>query len=84
MGSVQAQSSCSVTNRSSSRAAGGGSDCGPWIGSQRRCGEYRNWSALDSAKSMMRDVPPKCTAGFARHSVSSSKRLAPPQRVHLP
>jgi hypothetical protein len=35
-------------------------------------------SALDSAKSMMRDVPPKCTAGFARQSVSSSKRLPLP------
>ncbi len=30
--------------------------------------------ALDSAKSMIRDLPPKNTAGLARLSVSSSRR----------
>jgi hypothetical protein len=34
--------------------------------------------ALDSAKSMMRDLPPKYTAGLARISVSSCRRLPRP------
>src|SRR4051794_16964 len=38
--------------------------------------------ALDSAKSMMRDLPPKKTAGLARRSVSSISRLPrPPART---
>jgi hypothetical protein len=35
-------------------------------------------SAFDSAKSMIRDLPPKYTAGFARLSVSSISRLPRP------
>src|ERR1700722_6143855 len=34
--------------------------------------------ALDNAKSMMRDLPPKYTAALARRSVSSSRRLPRP------
>ena len=35
-------------------------------------------SALESAKSTMRDLPPKYTAGFARRSVSSMSRVPRP------
>ena len=35
-------------------------------------------TAFDSAKSMMRDLPPKYTAGLARRSVSSMSRLPRP------
>jgi hypothetical protein len=39
-------------------------------------------SAFDRAKSMIRDLPPKGTAGLARLSVSSSNRLPrPPART---
>ncbi len=41
----------------------------------RRMPEF---SAFDSAKSMIRVLPPKYTAGFARVSVSSSSRLPRP------
>ena len=41
----------------------------------RRMPEF---NALDSAKSMMRDLPPKYTAGFARMSVNSISRLPRP------
>ena len=41
----------------------------------RRMPEF---SALDRAKSMMRDLPPKWTAGLARRSVSSISRLPRP------
>jgi hypothetical protein len=45
----------------------------------RRMPEF---SAFDSAKSMIRDVPAKKTAGFARRSVSSMSRLPrPPART---
>src|SRR5262245_15032336 len=40
------------------------------------------FKALDRAKSMMRDLPPKNTAGLARRSVSSMRRLPrPPART---
>src|ERR1700709_1959226 len=46
----------------------------------RRMPEFR---ALDNAKSMMRDLPPKYTAGLARVSVSSwSRDPRPPARTY--
>src|SRR5438128_1032504 len=44
----------------------------------RRMPEF---SAFDSAKSMIRDLPPKNTAGFARRSVSSISRLPRPPAI---
>ena len=45
----------------------------------RRMPEF---SAFDSAKSMIRDLQPKYTAGLARRSVSSISRLPrPPART---
>jgi hypothetical protein len=45
----------------------------------RRMPEF---NAFESAKSMMRVLPPKCTAGLARRSVSSFSRLPrPPART---
>src|SRR3982751_4201975 len=45
----------------------------------RRMPELRQ---VESAKSMMRNLPPKGTAGFARHSVSGPRRAPrPPART---
>ena len=51
-----------------------------WVATPiRRMPEFR---ALERAKSMMRDLPPKNTAGLARLSVSSISRLPrPPARM---
>ena len=51
-----------------------------WVATQmRRTPEFK---ALDRAKSMIRVLPPKKTAGLARRSVSSSSRLPlPPART---
>ena len=51
-----------------------------WVATpMRRMPEF---SALDKAKSMIRDLQPKGTAGFARLSVNSIRRLPrPPART---
>src|SRR3954462_10361722 len=51
-----------------------------WVATQMR--RMPELMALDRAKSMMRDLPPKNTAGLARRSVSSMRRLPrPPART---
>ena len=51
-----------------------------WVATPNR--RMPELSALLSAKSMMRDLPPKYTAGLARMSVSSISRLPrPPART---
>ena len=72
----------SARRESSSRAARGGSGCAPCTACRSPMRRMPELTQLESVKSMMRNLPPKGTAGFARHSVSCSSRLPrPPART---
>ncbi len=75
-------SRCAPAGRSSSRAACGGSGCAPCIAWRRRCGGCRSSVALDSAKSMMRDLQPKARrAWHAGRSAPSGGCRGPGQHI---